>query len=145
VKISCLGSDVLRNLRRALDRKRVEGEALELQKRLEQLVFERTAQLSSALQSAEESHENTLLALGAALALRDGQTADHSRRVCEYSLEIARRMGCSEVQLKSLSQGAFYTISGSWLYQAQFSRSPASSRLNSGTQCEVMCRSDMTW
>ena len=98
--------DVLRNLRRALDRKRVEREALELQKRLEQLVVERTAQLSSALQSAEESYENTLLALGAALDLRDGQTADHSRRVCEYSLEIAKRMGCSEVQLKSLSQGA---------------------------------------
>jgi putative nucleotidyltransferase with HDIG domain len=98
--------DVLRNLRRALDRKRVEREALELQKRLEQLVFERTAQLRSALQSAEESYENTLLALGAALDLRDGQTADHSRRVCEYSLEIGRRMGCSEIQLKSLSQGA---------------------------------------
>ncbi len=97
--------DVLRNLRRALDRKRVEQEALELQKRLEQLVFERTAQLTSALQNAEESYENTLLALGAALDLRDGRT-DHSRRVCEYSLEIARRMGCSEVQLKSLSQSA---------------------------------------
>ena len=40
--------DVLRNLRRALDRKRVEQEALELQQRLEQLVFERTAQLTSA-------------------------------------------------------------------------------------------------
>jgi len=98
--------DVLRNLRRALDRKRVEREALELQKRLEQLVSERTAQLSSALQSAEENCENTLLALAATLDLRDGQTADHSRRVCEYALEIARRMGCSEVQLKSLSQGA---------------------------------------
>ncbi len=102
--------DVLRNLRRALDRKRVEGEALELQKRLEQLVFERTAQLSSALQSAEQSYENTLLALGAALDLRDGQTADHSRRVCRYSLEIAKRMGCSEVQLKSLSQGALLRL-----------------------------------
>ena len=68
-------------------------------------MFERTAQLSSALQSAKESYENTLLALGAALDLRDGRT-DHSRRVCEYALEIARRMGCSEIQLKSLSQGA---------------------------------------
>ena len=97
--------DVLRNLRRALDRKRVEQEALELQQRLEQLVFERTAQLTSALQNADESYENTLLALGAALDLRDGRT-DHSRRVCEYALEIARRMGCSEVQLKSLSQSA---------------------------------------
>src|SRR6266478_1078888 len=98
--------DVLRNLRRALDRKRVEREALELQRRLEQLVLERTTQLRSALQSAEESYENTLLALGAALDLRDGQTAEHCRRVCEYSLEIAKRMGCSDAQLKSLSQGA---------------------------------------
>ena len=73
--------DVLRNLRRALDRKRVEREALELQRRLERLVLERTSQLRSALQSAEASYENTLLVLGAALDLRDGQTADHSRRV----------------------------------------------------------------
>ncbi|HEY6129247.1 MAG TPA: HD domain-containing phosphohydrolase [Candidatus Acidoferrum sp.] len=98
--------DVLRNLRRALERRRFEREALELQKRLEHLVLERTAQLRAALRSAEQSYENTLLALGAALDLRDGQTAEHSRRVCEYSAEIARRMGCSETQLKSLSQGA---------------------------------------
>ena len=63
-------------------------------------------QLRSALRSAEESYENTLLTLVAALDLRDGQTADHSRRVCDYALEIATRMGCSELQLKSLGQGA---------------------------------------
>jgi putative nucleotidyltransferase with HDIG domain len=98
--------DVLRNLRRALDRKRAETEARELQNRLEHLVRERTAQLRSALESAEESHKNTLLALGAALDLRDGQTADHCRRVCECSLEIAKRMRCSEIQMKSLREGA---------------------------------------
>src|SRR6266403_829944 len=98
--------DVLRNLRRALDRKRVEREALELQKRLGQLACEPIGQLHSALPSAEKSQDDTLLALGSALELRDGQTVEHSRRVCEYSVEIAKRMGCSQVQLKSLGQGA---------------------------------------
>ncbi len=99
-------ADVLRNLRRALERKRVEREALASQRRLETLVFERTTQLSSALRSAEESYENTLLALGRALDLRDGQTAGHSRRVCRYSLEIANRICCSEAQLETLRRGA---------------------------------------
>jgi putative nucleotidyltransferase with HDIG domain len=99
-------TDVLRNLRRALERKRVEREALDSQRRLETLVFERTAQLRSALRSAEESYENTLLALGTALDLRDGQTGGHSRRVCRYSLEIANRMCCSEAQLETLRRGA---------------------------------------
>jgi putative nucleotidyltransferase with HDIG domain len=98
--------DVLKNLRRALERKRAEREALESQKRLEQLVLERTEQLGSALQSAQESYENALFALGAALDLRDGQTGDHSRRVSRYALEIGRRMGCSQTELVSLSQGA---------------------------------------
>ena len=98
--------DVLRNLRRALQRKSVEREALTSQKQLEELVSERTTELRSALRIAEESYENTLLALGTALDLRDGQTAEHSRRVREYALAIAERMCCSEAQLRSVSQGA---------------------------------------
>jgi FixJ family two-component response regulator len=59
--------DVLRNLRRALEGKRVEREVAASQRRLEQLLGERTEQLQSALQIVDESYENTLLALGAAL------------------------------------------------------------------------------
>lgn len=80
---------MLKSIRRALDRKRAERDSVAARERLERLVSERTAQLDSALRSAEESYQNTLLALGAALDLRDAQTAGHSRRVCEYSLEIA--------------------------------------------------------
>jgi putative nucleotidyltransferase with HDIG domain len=99
-------ADVLRNLRRALERKRVERKAPASRRPLETMALEQTAQLRSALQSAQESYENTLLALGAALDLRDGQTGGHSRRVCRYSLEIANRMGCSEAQLETLRRGA---------------------------------------
>jgi putative nucleotidyltransferase with HDIG domain len=98
--------DMMKSLKRALERKRVEREVLASQKRLEQLVSKRTVQLQSALRSAEASYESALLALASALDLRDGQTGGHSRRVCEYSIEIAKRMGCSEAQLKTLSRGA---------------------------------------
>lgn len=75
-------------------------------KRLEQLVSKRTVQPRSALRSVEASYENALLTLASALDLRDGRTGGHSRRVCEYSLEIAKRVGCSEARLKTLSHGA---------------------------------------
>ena len=98
--------DLVKNVKRALERKRVEREVLASQKRLEQLVSKRTVQLRSALRSAEASYESALLALASALDLRDGRTGGHSLRVCEYSLEIAKRIGCSEAQLKILSHGA---------------------------------------
>jgi putative nucleotidyltransferase with HDIG domain len=98
--------DLLKNVNRALERKRIECEVLTSQKRIESLVRKRTAQLQSTLRSVEASYESVLLALASALDLRDGQTGGHSRRVCEYSIEIAKRLGCSEAQLKTLSHGA---------------------------------------
>ena len=66
----------------------------------------RTVQLRSALRSVEASYESALLALASALDLRDGRTGGHSRRVCEYSVEIAKRLDCTAAQLKTLSHGA---------------------------------------
>ncbi|HJX95103.1 MAG TPA: HD domain-containing phosphohydrolase, partial [Candidatus Acidoferrum sp.] len=45
-------------------------------------------------------------ALGAAIDLRDNETAGHSQRVCRYSLELARTLGWSDSQLGSLARGA---------------------------------------
>lgn len=50
--------------------------------------------------------ERALLALGNALDLKDRETAGHSRRVCRYSLEIAKRLNCTPAELKVLRQGA---------------------------------------
>ena len=98
--------DLLKNVSRALERKRVEHEVLASQKRIEMLVCRRTTQIRSTLRNVEASYESALLALALALDLRDGQTGGHSRRVSEYALAIAKRLNCSEHQLKTLSHAA---------------------------------------
>jgi putative nucleotidyltransferase with HDIG domain len=98
--------DLVRNLRRALERRRIEFQVIRSHKRLELLVSKRTAQFRSAVRSVEANYESTLVVLGAALDLRDGQTGGHSRRVSAYSIEIAKRLGCSETEVRTLSHGA---------------------------------------
>jgi putative nucleotidyltransferase with HDIG domain len=53
------------------------------------------------------SYDETLEALGAALDLRDNETAGHSHRVTRYCLELAKRMGCSGEHLKQIERGAY--------------------------------------
>jgi len=98
---------VLAALDRAIQKKRLEREVENYRQRLEQMVDQRTKQLEAALKRIEQTYDDTLEALSAALDLRDNETAGHSRRVTRYSLEIARRMGCSGEQLKGLSRGAY--------------------------------------
>jgi len=98
---------VVASLERALHKRRLEQQVETYRQRLEEMVAERTAQLQAALQQIERSYEETLQALGAAIDLRDHETAGHSRRVCRYSLELARAMGWSEEQLGNLARGAY--------------------------------------
>ena len=74
---------------------------------LEELVSQRTEQLQIALKQIESTYNETLLALGGALDLRDNETAGHSTRVTRYSLEIAKAMGCGGEDLKNIALGAF--------------------------------------
>ena len=98
---------VLASLERALHRRELEQQVESYQQHLEQMVAERTAQLQSAFQQVERSYEDTLQALGAAIDLRDSETAGHSQRVCRYSLEIARAMEWPDKDLESLARGAY--------------------------------------
>jgi response regulator RpfG family c-di-GMP phosphodiesterase len=98
---------VIASLRRALEKKRLEREVENYRRHLEQMVADRTRELRAALQQLERSYEDTLEALGAAIDLRDSETAGHSRRVCRYSVEIAKRLRLSAGQLKSLAMGAY--------------------------------------
>jgi putative nucleotidyltransferase with HDIG domain len=102
-----LESVVVASLERALYKQRLEQQVENYRQRLEEMVVERTAQLRAALQQIEESYEDTLQALGAAIDLRDSETAGHSQRVCRYSLEIARAMSWSDKQFGSLARGAY--------------------------------------
>jgi response regulator RpfG family c-di-GMP phosphodiesterase len=74
---------------------------------LEELIGERTEQLQIALKQIESTYNETLLALGGALDLRDNATAGHSQRVTRYSVEIATVMGCSGEELRNIALGAF--------------------------------------
>ncbi len=98
---------VIVSLQRALEKKRLEREVENYRRHLEEMVAERTCELRVALQQIERSYEDTLEALGAAIDLRDSETAGHSRRVCRYSVEIARMMGVSGGPLRSLIMGAY--------------------------------------
>jgi response regulator RpfG family c-di-GMP phosphodiesterase len=97
---------VIASLENALHKRSLERQVENYRLRLEEMVAERTGQLRQALQQLERGYEDTLQALGAAIDLRDSETAGHSQRVCRYALEIARKMGWSEDKLGSLAKGA---------------------------------------
>ncbi|MGB2670735.1 MAG: HD domain-containing phosphohydrolase [Candidatus Acidiferrum sp.] len=102
-----LENAVIASLKSALHKRHLEQQVKDYQERLEEMVADRTGQLREALQQLERSYEDTLQALGAAIDLRDNETAGHSRRVCRYALEIARAMGWTEDRLGSLAKGAY--------------------------------------
>lgn len=98
---------VIGSLERALHKRQLEEQLEQYREHLEEMVAERTAQLQTALEKIECSYEDTLQALGAAIDLRDSETAGHSQRVCHYALEIARALGSSDAELKTLARGAY--------------------------------------
>ncbi len=100
-------SAVVASLENALQKRRLQRELENYRQHLEEMVAERTQQLQAALKQIEQSYEDTLQALGAAIDLRDNETAGHSQRVCRYSLEIARALGWQEKELGSLARGAY--------------------------------------
>lgn len=98
---------VLRRVANALEKKRLENQVEQYRRRLEDMVDERTRQLQRALAQVEETYDQTLEALGAALDLRDGSTAGHSARVTRYATMLARAMGCPPALLRELTRGAY--------------------------------------
>jgi cyclic di-GMP phosphodiesterase len=100
-------SAVLASLENALHKRRLEREVENYRQHLEEMVAQRTEQLQAALRQLEQSYEDTLKSLGAAIDLRDSETAGHSLRVCRYSLQIAQALGWPEKQLSTLARGAY--------------------------------------
>lgn len=98
---------LMASLERALAKKRLEQEVENYRLRLEAMVEERTQQLQSALGRLERSYEDTLEALGAAIDLRDSQTAGHSQRVAAYSTKIAKDLGATQPELRTVAMGAW--------------------------------------
>ena len=93
-------------LERAFHKKYLERQVEHYRQNLEKMVSERTLQLQDALSQIEQTYADTVDALGAAIDLRDHQTAGHSRRVALYAIELLRAMNGSPQQRKSLAIGA---------------------------------------
>jgi HD-GYP domain-containing protein (c-di-GMP phosphodiesterase class II) len=74
---------------------------------LEQLVEERTAQLSRALQQLEQSYDATMDALGGALNLKDAESEGHCQRVTAFCISIAKAMPVPDGYLPILARAAF--------------------------------------
>ncbi len=97
---------VVASLRRALEMKRMEKELEEYRHHLESMVEQRTSQLQDALRKVELAYDETLETLASTVDLRDNVTADHTRRVTLYSMEIAQQLVVSGDDLKQLERGA---------------------------------------
>ena len=97
---------IMASLERAFHKKYLEREVENYRQNLERMVNDRTLRLQDALSQVEQTYADTVDALGAAIDLRDEQTAGHSRRVCLYSIKLLKAMNGSLQQLKSLSIGA---------------------------------------
>ncbi len=95
------------SVRRALEHRRLVMENQAYQSDLEQLVAERTQQLSVALQDLEQSYDYTLAALGSALDAKDAETEGHCQRVTAFTITIAKNMNVDKAALRQIARGAF--------------------------------------
>lgn len=98
-------TDLIHAVERALDHRQRLVERREKQAQLERRVAEGTRALERALSHLDDSYRTTLEALGSAIDTRDGGTQAHSRRVCAFSLAIARAHGVPEGALRDLEHG----------------------------------------
>src|SRR5579885_1514225 len=92
---------------RALQHRRLIIENRSYQRNLEQLVEERTAQLTGAIAQLEQSYDDTLEALGSALDLKDAETEGHCQRVTAFCISIAKAMPVPNPYLPVLARAAF--------------------------------------
>ncbi len=95
------------SVRRALEHRRLLLENRNYQRNLEDLVHQRTAQLSSTLDQLERSYDYTLEALGGALDLKDAETEGHCQRVTAFTISIAKAMKISPELVPTIARAAF--------------------------------------
>jgi cyclic di-GMP phosphodiesterase len=105
-------------------------------RQLEQLVQERTAQLSGALERLEQAYDDTLEALGGALELKNAETEGHCQRVTAYCISIAKAMPVPDGYLPILARAAFLHDIGKMAIPDSILRKPGP--LNNDEK-QIMC------
>ncbi len=128
-------------VRRALQHRTLVIENRSYQRNLEQLVDERTSQLTGAIIQLEQSYDDTLEALGSALDLRDAETEGHCQRVTAFTIAIARAMNVPLEYLPILARAAFLHDIGKMAIPDSILRKPgpldAAEREVMKTHCEI--------
>jgi putative nucleotidyltransferase with HDIG domain len=74
---------------------------------LQTLVELKTEDLSRSIREIDEVHDKSVLALGAALKLKDNETEDHCARVSANSVKMGSLLNLSAFELKNLKWGAY--------------------------------------
>ncbi len=74
---------------------------------LETMASIKADELSRTAQEYDEACDMAVSALGAALDLKDNETADHCTRVCRNCVRLGRELDLSEFELRNLKWGAF--------------------------------------
>jgi len=95
------------SVERALAHRDALRKSQDYQHNLENVVRARTEMLRQAMVELEQSYDVTLEALGDALDLKDSETEGHSKRVTAYTIALARAMGLTPGEIKTIARGAF--------------------------------------
>lgn len=94
-------SELLTGIRRTLA-------SVQQQNGLQALPREKSGRVSHTLSELGQTYDQTIMALGAALDLRDSETETHCVRVAAYSLRLAREMGLDDdTAIRNLKWGAY--------------------------------------
>ena len=93
-------------LDRAVKYRRLVRENKRYQLQLENRVREQNAALILALEEVKESYQFTLEAMAAMLDAREQKTGEHSKRVAEMALVLAREMGVTPEEVQTIRMGA---------------------------------------
>jgi len=97
----------LQRFDRAMDEWKTRRSVRYYSRALETLVQVKTEELIRTSRKIDEVRDITVLALGAALNLKDHETADHCLRVSHNSVALGSAMDLSEFELKNLKWSAY--------------------------------------
>jgi diguanylate cyclase (GGDEF)-like protein/putative nucleotidyltransferase with HDIG domain len=93
-------------LERAIKYRRLVLENKRYQMHLEDMVREKNAALSRALDNISDTYQFTLEAITDILDVREQKTGEHSRRVARMAIVLAREMGAMPEEIQTIETGA---------------------------------------
>jgi len=98
--------EVVLSVDRALEKRRLELENRAYQQHLEQMVEKRTEELRQAIKRIRLASLDTIHRLARAAEYRDEDTGAHIKRIGQYSVSVARRLGLNDMVVESLLYAA---------------------------------------